>query len=1758
VNSTGAFLALATFDGGTAGWNGVAQSFLIDGFPGTSITLRFRATSVWNNNGDHLDIDNVQIAVGVAGTQIRRTANLAGAATATLTFGYTAANLEAGDTLLVEASSDGTSFTALETINGPPTGSGTRSYDLVSPINYASANTTIRFRVSGGFDAAGETFSIDNVDINYTPTQPSIQRTANTSGWEGASLSFTYASGGVPTPEDSFVVEASSGPSGPFTLLATVTAGVPSVPPPYDLTPYISASTTVRFRLTGGFAPSLSRHLAIDDVTVTGRTYTTTTFPASDPPTMLPTSAGRTIPPGGKAILTFSVTVDEPFPAGQTEIRNVATAIATEIPLPISDDALNQVVNPSAASATVGDRVWLDADGDGVQDLGEAGIAGVEVTLKDQWGTPLQAVTTDSQGRYSFTNVPPGDGYFVAVTGGVPAGLVQSSDSRTDNRTNSFDLAAGQVYLNADLGYEATGSSATIGDLVWIDADGDTLRDPGEPGLAGITVQLLEDTTIPADGIPDVQIATTVTGSDGTYLFAGIVANGVRDYFAAVSVAQPALSAYNITTPTSYSYPNVPAGASYVSADFGFRQKTTGTTYSITDRVWLDNGAGPGGLADDGIQNGTEAGLGGVTVVLEDGAGSFIATTTTGATGNFQFTGVPAGGNYRWRVTDTAHVLTDFYPTTVWSVAGVFQMAGNLGTDLDFTTTPHFGYDLTRAIGDTVWNDIDASGTQNGSEPGIAGVAVFLYRDVNGDGVFQPGGADGSPTGSLLTDANGHYLFTGLASGGYWVHIDGTQSALSGYSNRTTADDSAVAGDQRLVASTGGVSVLDVDYGYRATTSYALSGKIWNDTNANGAINTEPGISGITLEVLQGGTVIGTATTDASGNYSFPGLPQGPTYVVRVTDDANFLSGFSTTYEKTEGASAVSYDGQETVPSLSANVTDLDFGFYRPQIPTLPVSLAWFRSTAGKRGTLLEWETSAEAGNVGFNVLGDLGSKKVKLNDDLIPSQVVSAMTRSSYSLEVPAGPTRFWLEEVDLEGRLRQHGPFALGSASGLADEADPVGWPSILQESDAKRSLRHEAVLNRPGRPYDAGIRLVVDREGIYRVTYEELRAAGFDLAGVDLQSLVLTNRDRAVPTWVGGSLGLTAKGFGPGSFLVFWGEGVTSLYTDENVYNLRVNQLATRAAMTTDARSPDLTATPAASYMETIRVARNRSYSFSSPTGDPWYDTRMLAYRSPVRASYSLDLEDLAPGGEGLLTVGLWGSTDWPESPDHHAVVSWNGRPVADETFDGIANRPLSIRLDAAQLQARSNQLDVLLPGDTGVAYDLVMLDSYGVTYPRLFRARANRLAFDARLDQLAVDGFSASDVYAFRRPGGGSEVQRLAGVVVERTTAGYRARFPGPSLASQTSDRYQVTTGAAFLAPRIEPGRSALDLSPTGKDVKLLVISHPDFVSGIAPLVNARLAQGIPTHVVDLEAVYEEYSGGVVDPEAIREMVRFARQKWGIRSVLLVGGDTYDYRNALGLASKSFVPTLYAETDPVIVRFAPADALYGDVDGDGVPEVAVGRFPVRTSAELDLVVSKTLGWAGAKRVVLAADQSEGVLNFSTLSNGLAALFPKELEVSRAYIDTLGLAGARAALKAQMNQGDAFVGFLGHSSYARWSFAGLFTTADAAALTNSGRPLVVNQFGCWNNYFVEPTFNTLGHALLVSGDRGAAATLGMATLSDIGTEGLLGPILTPRLMEPGKSIGQALVEAKAEVARVAPNRLDVQVGMTLLGDPELVLNP
>ena len=194
--------------------------------------------------------------------------------------------------------------------------------------------------------------------------------------------------------------------------------------------------------------------------------------------------------------------------------------------------------------------------------------------------------------------------------------------------------------------------------------------------------------------------------------------------------------------------------------------------------------------------------------------------------------------------------------------------------------------------------------------------------------------------------------------------------------------------------------------------------------------------------------------------------------------------------------------------------------------------------------------------------------------------------------------------------------------------------------------------------------------------------------------------------------------------------------------------------------------------------------------------------------------------------------------------------------------------------------------------------------------------------------------------------------------------------------------------------------------------------------------------------------------------------------------------------------------------------------------------------------------------SQTALFAADAASGVMSYAAESDNLINQLPAGWMVDRAYIDDIGLAAARAALLDGLNSGVALTSFFGHSGTTRWTFQGLFNAADAAALTNAGRPTVVSQWGCWNTYHVSPAYNTVAHQFLLAGDRGAAAVLGASTLTLSSSDKALGGLLTPYMVQSGLRLGQAIQLAKADLAQTQPELIDVLLGWTLLGDPALVV--
>lgn len=359
---------------------------------------------------------------------------------------------------------------------------------------------------------------------------------------------------------------------------------------------------------------------------------------------------------------------------------------------------------------TLGDYVWDDINVNGQQDTGEPGINGVTVNLYiDDDGVTgpspgdslfASTVTIDNgstSGFYVFGNLSPSTDYWVefdhsTAVGYTPTAQGPSIDPFDDvdsdgdiatGWTSLHNMASGEVRTSVDQGYI---SKLSVGNLVWFDENNNGVVDANEQGIDGVNIELyLDDDGASGYSPGDTFVSSVATSSGGEYLFSGldpgdyvvripdIAGDTSRSYVSSTgvptdtSVYEPATDPDNnldnddnatyagsdghVTGPFSLDYNTEPSNDGDTSTytnmtiDLGFY-----VPMSIGNRVWLDSDVTTGG---DGLINGSEVGIGGVTVSLVDVGGDPIDNplipgyqpyiAVTNAQGYYRFDGLTAG-----------------------------------------------------------------------------------------------------------------------------------------------------------------------------------------------------------------------------------------------------------------------------------------------------------------------------------------------------------------------------------------------------------------------------------------------------------------------------------------------------------------------------------------------------------------------------------------------------------------------------------------------------------------------------------------------------------------------------------------------------------------------------------------------------------------------------------------------------------------------------------------------------------------------------------------------------------------------------------------------------------------------------------------------------------------------------------------------------------------------------------------------------------
>lgn len=581
---------------------------------------------------------------------------------------------------------------------------------------------------------------------------------------------------------------------------------------------------------------------------------------------------------------------------------------------------------------SIGDFVWQDNNGNGVQDPGEPGIDGVTVRLKDSGGNVLDTKVTATNGPlsgyYLFQNVPAGT-YTVEVDPTtLPAGFAPTATGAgtpaTDNNGSpaTVVLPAGASDVTIDFGYVPP-CTGVIGDFVWNDVNRNGIQEPGEAGIPGVRLFLRRGSD---------PVRQAMTNASGAYEFTGVCAGAytvevdattLPPNFVATMPGAPGSTPANDSNGSPANVVQNSYNSVDRTIDFGYYSACSA---SIGDFLWHDANR-------NGIQDAGETGLNGITVQLRNNSGAVVASTTSaannGSNGYYQFTGLCAGTYTVEYVVGT--VPAGFQPTITG--AGTAATDSNaspstvvLATNSSSDQTVDFGFQVpcTGKIGDFVWEDLNRNGVQDNLEPGIAGVTVNLRKP-----------SDNSLLATTTTNGSGLYEFAGRCAGDYKVEaVPPTGYALSPAGAGTASTDSNPNPAAVTLPADNAVDTT-IDFGfYRGS----IGDRVWHDVNFNGVQDAgEAGLTGWSVTIQGPNGYSANTSTGANGIYTFGGLLAG-SYTVCVAP----MSGYTQTYD---------LDGVGTpncaVAVLAAGQvrTDVDFGYYVP----LPVG-EYFTGTQGGWG----------------------------------------------------------------------------------------------------------------------------------------------------------------------------------------------------------------------------------------------------------------------------------------------------------------------------------------------------------------------------------------------------------------------------------------------------------------------------------------------------------------------------------------------------------------------------------------------------------------------------------------------------------------------------------------------------------------------------------------------------------------------------------------------------------------------------------------
>ncbi|HXM48975.1 MAG TPA: C25 family cysteine peptidase [Pyrinomonadaceae bacterium] len=848
-----------------------------------------------------------------------------------------------------------------------------------------------------------------------------------------------------------------------------------------------------------------------------------------------------------------------------------------------------------------------------------------------------------------------------------------------------------------------------------------------------------------------------------------------------------------------------------------------------------------------------------------------------------------------------------------------------------------------------------------------------------------------------------------------------------------------------------------------------------------------------------------------------------------------------------------------TIPGVNA-FSDWTLG---ENVAPTAVRLTGFSATTQDDGVMLEWRSGFEANNLGYNLYRYQDGQRTRVTPSLIAGSSLirkhgSELTSGfSYGWFDPQGTmgTQYELQAIDLHGDLQTFTPrYAAKSGTHGTQKQDRAltlsevsatgaglgtqrGWANGSTSSSIKQtnSAGTQSLATQQWIASQPAVKIRVNRTGWYRVTQPQLVANGFD-ASVDARRLQLYVDGAEVPI----RLSTDKPKLGSGDTVEFYGVGLDLLTTDTRTYYLvSGTRNGLRIGSNADKNSGKKVEVLAPDFLYTVESKERIDYFPGLLNGDGNNIFGQFIESVPANQTITLQNINANSNAPAQLEVVIQGYTE----ADHHILAQFNGSYVGTIDFSGMTNKSKTLPVNAALLKEGANFVTLTA---TGGDLDFGAVDVMRITYAHTYRADNDSLSFSVGNRGAAVSGFSSAAIRVIDVTNPNAVFELAPKITNSGGSFGFAIQ------ASGTVQQLIAFVDSLARQPSalVKNHPSTWNASTNAAD--LVIVTHGDFRASADTLAAARRAQGMKVSVVDIEDVFDEFSDGAHTPEALKDFLSWSNQHWTAppRYALLFGDSSWDPRNFMGQGYHDYVPTRQVDTAELETA---SDDWLADFNSDGIPEIALGRLPARTTADASTMVSKILnydqeraGGAPLRGALLVADG--GFEGQSAQVQSVLAPLTTVQTLNRSAIGNDSL--MQVEIVDAIDQGPAIVNYFGHGSVTVWTGAGLLNEDNASTLTNGNRPSLFVMMTCLNGYAGDAYIDSLAEIVLKNPQGGAFAVWASSGITEpVGQAQMNGQLYQLLLGAHPMTLGDAVRQAK-----MGTPDLDVRRTWILLGDPSM----